>query len=61
MQFTFDVADASTEVNKPYARKSSGRVSVTANTETSRRRSALCQMQHSSLFDTTKKLFSDLS
>ncbi|KRY10259.1 hypothetical protein T03_9321 [Trichinella britovi] len=36
--FTFDVADASTEVNKPYARKSSGRVSVTANTETSRRR-----------------------
>ncbi|KRY45845.1 hypothetical protein T03_16052 [Trichinella britovi] len=38
MQFTFDVADASTEVNKTYARKSSGRVSVTANTETSKRR-----------------------
>ncbi|KRY24304.1 hypothetical protein T03_6997 [Trichinella britovi] len=38
MAATFDVADASTEVNKPYARKSSGRVSVTANTETSRRR-----------------------
>ncbi|KRY05909.1 hypothetical protein T12_9916 [Trichinella patagoniensis] len=62
MQFTLDVAEALTKVNKAYARKSRGRVSVTANTETSRRRvrrpepttaarfdkSAMCQMQHSS-------------
>ncbi|KRZ88064.1 hypothetical protein T08_3541 [Trichinella sp. T8] len=38
MQFTLDVAEALTKVNKAYARKSRGRVSVTANTETSRRR-----------------------
>ncbi|KRY28169.1 PiggyBac transposable element-derived protein 3 [Trichinella spiralis] len=71
MQFTLDVAEALTKVNKAYARKSRGRVSVTANIETSRSgnykpkepmpqlpksiKSAMCQMQHSSLFDTTKK------
>ncbi|KRZ85060.1 hypothetical protein T08_5640 [Trichinella sp. T8] len=38
MHFTLDVAEALTKVNKAYARKSRGRVSVTANTETSRRR-----------------------
>ncbi|XP_003370124.1 conserved hypothetical protein, partial [Trichinella spiralis] len=36
MQFTLDVAEALTKVNKAYARKSRGRVSVTANIETSR-------------------------
>ncbi|KRZ52480.1 PiggyBac transposable element-derived protein 2, partial [Trichinella nativa] len=38
MHFTLDVAESLTKVNKAYARKSRGRVSVTANTETSRRR-----------------------
>ncbi|KRX55395.1 PiggyBac transposable element-derived protein 3 [Trichinella sp. T9] len=59
MQFTLDVAEAMTKVNKAYARKSRGRVSVTAEQaeiinqknrcrncrKTSRVR---CQMQHSS-------------
>ncbi|KRX23486.1 PiggyBac transposable element-derived protein 2 [Trichinella nelsoni] len=38
MQFTLDVAEALTKVNRAYPRKSRGSVSVTANTETSRRR-----------------------
>ncbi|KRY50448.1 hypothetical protein T03_17424 [Trichinella britovi] len=38
MQFTLDVAETLTKVNKAYARKSCGRVSVTANIETSRSR-----------------------
>ncbi|KRX32805.1 hypothetical protein T05_5608 [Trichinella murrelli] len=46
MQFTLDVAEALTKVNKAYARKSRGRVSVTANTETSRRRAVVALWQH---------------
>ncbi|KRX42979.1 hypothetical protein T05_14538 [Trichinella murrelli] len=38
MQFTLDVAEALTKVNKAYARKSCGSVSVAANIETSRSR-----------------------
>ncbi|KRX17339.1 hypothetical protein T07_10693 [Trichinella nelsoni] len=38
MQFTLDVAESLTKVNKAYATKSRGSVSVTANIETSRRR-----------------------
>ncbi|KRZ64278.1 hypothetical protein T08_9492, partial [Trichinella sp. T8] len=52
MHFTLDVAEALTKVNKAYARKSRGRVSVTANTETSRRRVRRPE---------PTKLFSDLS
>ncbi|KRY04346.1 hypothetical protein T12_3041 [Trichinella patagoniensis] len=52
MQFTLDVAEALTKVNKAYARKSRGRVSVTANTETSRRRLGI-------IFLEIKVLFSD--
>ncbi|KRZ50836.1 hypothetical protein T02_6876 [Trichinella nativa] len=74
-RFTLDVAETLTKVNKAYARKSCGSVSVAANIETSRSRvrrpepriaarfdqSAMCQMQHSSLFDTTKKLLPAVS
>ncbi|KRX70619.1 PiggyBac transposable element-derived protein 2 [Trichinella sp. T6] len=38
MHFTLDVAEALTKVNKAYERKSRGRVTSTANPETSRRR-----------------------
>ncbi|KRZ73835.1 PiggyBac transposable element-derived protein 2 [Trichinella papuae] len=38
MQFALDVAEALTKVNKAYPRKSRGRMSLTANVETSRRR-----------------------
>ncbi|KRX13785.1 hypothetical protein T07_217 [Trichinella nelsoni] len=38
MQFTLDVAEALTKVNKAYPRKSHGRMSQRANVKTSRRR-----------------------
>ncbi|KRZ75253.1 hypothetical protein T10_2640 [Trichinella papuae] len=38
MQFTLDVSEALTKVNKAYLRKSRGRMSLTTNVETSRRR-----------------------
>ncbi|KRY02710.1 hypothetical protein T12_4777 [Trichinella patagoniensis] len=50
MQFTLDDAEALTKVNKAYTRKSRGRVSVTANTETRRRRLGIMFLEIKVLF-----------